>query len=47
MIVDNASTDDTLEMVRSRCPEAKIIATGENLGYGKAMNLGGGLAFAE
>jgi len=40
IIVDNASTDSTLEMVRSRCPEAKTIATGENLGYGKAMNLG-------
>src|SRR6266478_968038 len=40
IIVDNASTDQTLEIVRSRCPEAKIIATGENLGYGKAMNLG-------
>ncbi len=40
IIVDNGSADDTLEIVRSRCPEAKIIATGENLGYGKAMNLG-------
>lgn len=40
IIVDNGSTDDTLEIVRSRCPEAKIIAASENLGYGKAMNLG-------
>jgi N-acetylglucosaminyl-diphospho-decaprenol L-rhamnosyltransferase len=40
IIVDNGSMDDTLEIARSRCPEAKIIATGENLGYGKAMNLG-------
>jgi N-acetylglucosaminyl-diphospho-decaprenol L-rhamnosyltransferase len=40
IIVDNGSTDDTLEIVRSRCPEAMIIATGENLGYGKAMNRG-------
>ena len=40
IIVDNGSMDDTLEVVRSRCPEAKIIATGENLGYGRAMNLG-------
>jgi N-acetylglucosaminyl-diphospho-decaprenol L-rhamnosyltransferase len=40
IIADNGSMDDTLEIVRSRCPEAKIIATGENLGYGKAMNLG-------
>jgi N-acetylglucosaminyl-diphospho-decaprenol L-rhamnosyltransferase len=40
IIVDNGSSDDTLEIVRSRCTAAKIIATGENLGYGKAMNLG-------
>ncbi len=40
IIVDNGSTDDTLEIVRSRCSQAKIIATAKNLGYGKAMNLG-------
>jgi N-acetylglucosaminyl-diphospho-decaprenol L-rhamnosyltransferase len=40
IIVDNGSTDDTLEIVRSRCPETKIIATGENLGYGRALNVG-------
>lgn len=40
VIVDNGSTDDTLEIVRSRCAAAKIITTGENLGYGKAINLG-------
>jgi N-acetylglucosaminyl-diphospho-decaprenol L-rhamnosyltransferase len=40
IVVDNGSTDNTLDIVRSSCPNAKIIATGENLGYGKAMNLG-------
>ena len=40
IVVDNGSMDNTLEIVRSRCPEAKIIATGENQGYGAAMNLG-------
>src|SRR5215470_13335829 len=40
VIVDNRSTDDTLEIVRSRCPGAKIIATGENLGCGRALNVG-------
>jgi len=40
IIVDNGSTDDTLEIVRSLCRQARIIATGENLGYGRAMNLG-------
>jgi GT2 family glycosyltransferase len=40
VVVDNGSTDETLQIVRSRCPGAKIIATGENLGYGRAMNRG-------
>lgn len=40
IVVDNGSTDDTLDIVRSSYPEAKIIATGENQGYGKAMNRG-------
>jgi len=40
VVVDNGSTDDTLEIVRARCPEAKIVALAENLGYGKALNAG-------
>lgn len=40
IIVDNGSIDDTLEIVRSRSREARIIATGENPGYGMAMNRG-------
>lgn len=40
IVVDNGSTDDTLEIVRAKSREAKVIPTGENLGYGKAMNLG-------
>jgi N-acetylglucosaminyl-diphospho-decaprenol L-rhamnosyltransferase len=40
VIVDNGSTDNTLEIVRSRCPGTKIIATGENLGCCRALNLG-------
>jgi N-acetylglucosaminyl-diphospho-decaprenol L-rhamnosyltransferase len=40
VIVDTGSTDNTLEIVRSRCPGAKIIATGEDLGCCRAMNVG-------
>jgi GT2 family glycosyltransferase len=40
VVVDNNSTDDTLEIVRLCCPEAKIIASDKNQGYGKAMNAG-------
>lgn len=40
IIVDNGSADDTLQIVGSRSSKVRIIATAENLGYGKAMNLG-------
>jgi len=41
IVVDNGSSDDTLEIVRSKSGgTATAIATGQNLGYGKAMNLG-------
>jgi len=40
IVVDNGSTDRTLDIVRSRCSSAGIIATDENLGYAKAINRG-------
>src|SRR5215469_16450055 len=40
VIVDNGSTDKTVDIVRSRCPGAKIIATGQNLGCCRALNVG-------
>ncbi len=43
-VVDNASEDGTAEMVRRRFPEAKLIETGENLGFAKANNLALGAA---
>ncbi len=38
--VENGSTDGTLEMVQSRFPEVKVVATPVNLGFIKANNLG-------
>lgn len=38
-VVDNASTDGSAEMVRERHPWAKLIESGENLGFGRAVNL--------
>jgi GT2 family glycosyltransferase len=38
-VVDNASTDGSAEMVRSRFPGVHLIASAENLGYGPAANL--------
>jgi GT2 family glycosyltransferase len=38
-VVDNGSTDDSPDMVRERHPWARLVETGENLGYGRAVNL--------
>ena len=37
-VVDNNSVDGSLQMVRKRFPEVKIIANKENLGFSKANN---------
>jgi N-acetylglucosaminyl-diphospho-decaprenol L-rhamnosyltransferase len=38
-VVDNGSTDGSVEMVRERHPWARLVEPGENLGYGRAVNL--------
>jgi GT2 family glycosyltransferase len=38
-VVDNASTDGSADAVRARHPWARLIASTENLGYGRAVNL--------
>lgn len=38
-VVDNASTDGSVEMLREEFPEVKLIASEENLGFGRANNL--------
>jgi GT2 family glycosyltransferase len=40
IVVDNASTDGSAEMVRSRSPQVKLIVNSSNLGFIKANNLG-------
>lgn len=37
-VVDNTSTDGSVEMVRERFPEVKLIANTENVGFSKANN---------
>ncbi len=39
IVVDNASGDGTIEMVRSEFPSVRLIASGENLGFGRANTL--------
>jgi len=38
-VVDNASSDGTVEMIRREFPEVKLLASRENLGAGPARNL--------
>jgi hypothetical protein len=38
LLVDNASTDDSLDLVRRNFPEVQIITSDQNLGYSGAVN---------
>jgi GT2 family glycosyltransferase len=38
-VVDNASTDGTADVVRERFPWVHLVASPENLGFGRAVNL--------
>ena len=40
IVVDNDSQDNSLELIKNRYPEVICIQSGENLGFGKANNLG-------
>lgn len=40
IVVDNGSTDGSIEMVKSRFPEVLLITNSQNLGYAKACNQG-------
>lgn len=40
IVIDNNSTDGSAEMVRAEFPKVFLIEAGENLGYGRANNLG-------
>jgi len=37
-VVDNGSKDGSVDEVRARFPQVRVIETGENLGYGRANN---------
>jgi N-acetylglucosaminyl-diphospho-decaprenol L-rhamnosyltransferase len=42
VVVDNGSTDGSPEMVRTNHPWVELIEPGENLGFGRAVNLAAG-----
>ena len=47
IVVDNNSTDGTLEDVKSRFPDVNFIELEENLGFGKANNIGAAVSSGE
>lgn len=47
LAIDNNSTDDTLDLIAKRYPQVKIHKTGQNLGFGKANNVGMKIALEE
>ena len=47
IIVDNASTDGSVEFIKERFPKVKLIANENNLGFSKANNIGLKLAQGE
>ena len=40
IVVDNGSTDGTVELIENEYPTVKLIKSSENLGYGRGINLG-------
>ncbi|WZL73650.1 glycosyltransferase family 2 protein [Clostridiaceae bacterium 35-E11] len=38
-VVDNASTDDSIEMIQEEFPQVKLIQNAQNLGFSKANNI--------
>lgn len=40
VVVDSASSDDTVQIVRTKFPDVHLIASDDNLGFGKANNVG-------
>lgn len=47
VVVDNASQDRTVRLIKKQYPEVRLIETGENLGFGRANNLGMTIALNE
>jgi GT2 family glycosyltransferase len=47
IVVDNASSDGSAARVRGRFPQVRLIESGENLGFGRANNLGAAAARGE
>ncbi|WMI68459.1 glycosyltransferase family 2 protein [Mangrovimonas sp. YM274] len=40
LVIDNGSTDNTVSLIKGKFPKVKVIEPSENLGFGKANNIG-------
>ena len=40
LVIDNDSSDDTVDFIKDNYPSIHIVESGENLGFGKANNIG-------
>jgi N-acetylglucosaminyl-diphospho-decaprenol L-rhamnosyltransferase len=47
IVVDNASGDGTIELVREQFPEVKLVELSDNVGFGRAINAGASAGTAE
>lgn len=47
LVVDNASTDDTVDSLRARWPGVRLIEAGSNVGFSTANNIGIRQSFGE
>lgn len=47
VVVDNASTDGSADAVRAAFPDVDVLASPENVGFGRGMNLGAERALAK
>jgi N-acetylglucosaminyl-diphospho-decaprenol L-rhamnosyltransferase len=43
IVIDNASTDGTPDLVRAQFPEVQLVSNAENVGYARAVNQGFGM----
>ncbi len=44
ILVDNASTDDSVELVRARFPAVRLLALDQNAGFARGNNVGARIA---
>lgn len=44
IVIDNQSSDDTIQIIKSKFPQIKLIQNEKNIGFGKANNIGINLA---